>query len=215
MGGTVGFKKGGYVSMRNVTVRTLIEIAYALPDYRLSRGPAWTASAGYDVEAKPEQPVDEEIAMLMLQNMLAERFHVRVHHESTAVSGFNLVVEKGGSRLQLSNAQGIGFRIQSMDEIQGPGNMAMLARTLRGVLRAPVEDHTGLNGKYDIQVKWSREEGAPMASAASVDNGGSMAAEPTVSIFTALKQQLGLSLEASKMSVDLIVIDGVERPTEN
>jgi uncharacterized protein (TIGR03435 family) len=201
--------------MRNVTVTTLMGIAYGAADYQLSRGPGWTTSAGYDIDAKPEQPVGEETGKLMLQNMLADRFQLRVHHENTTVNGFHLVVDKGGNKLQTVDAPGIGFRISSMEELQGPGNMTMLARFLKAVLRAPVDDQTGLTGKYDIRMKWSLDSGTGMASAASAGSGGLPAAEPTVSIFMALKQQLGLSLDAAKVPIDLIVVDRVERPTEN
>jgi uncharacterized protein (TIGR03435 family) len=201
--------------MRNVTVRTLIGIAYALPDYRLSRGPAWTSSTGYDVEAKPEQPVDEEQAKLMLQNLLAERFSLKVHHETASVAGFSLVVNKGGSKMPPTDSGRMGFQIVSMEGIRGPGTMASLALALKAVLRAPVEDHTGLTDHYNIQLKWSPDGAPAITTAASSDAGGSMASEPTLSIFTALRQQLGLSLETSKVTLDLIVIDRVERPTEN
>jgi len=208
MGGTIGIKRGGSVSMRNVNARLLIEIAYDLQDYQLSRGPAWTTSTGYDIDAKPETAVDEEVAKLMLQNMLAARFQLRVHHENSTVNAFHLVVDKGGSKLQPSEAPGIGFRIQSMKELQGPADMTMLARYLKAILHVPVDDQTGLTGKYDIRMKWSDE----MSTA---DHAGLSAAEPSVSIFTALKQQLGLSLETTKVPIDVIVIDRVEKPTEN
>ena len=204
LGGNVGIGRGGKLSMRNVPVRELIKIAYNLADYQLSRGPAWTASAGYDVEAKPEKSVSADVARVMMQNMLAERFQLRVHHENPAVAGFNLVVDKGGSKLRSSDAPGIGFGTFTREEIQGPADMPMLARVLSQSLRAPVEDRTGIAGKYDIHVKWSRD-----------DNGNVTPDEPTMSIFAALKLQLGLSLETSKVPIDLLVIDRLERPTEN
>ena len=215
MGGTIGFKRDGSVSMRNVTARTLIEMAYGLPDYRLSPGPAWTTSTGYDVDAKPEQPVGEDQAELMLQALLAERFSLRVHHDRATVSGFSLVVDKGGSKLHPTPSDRVGFRMVTMEQTQGPGTMAMFALALKALLRAPVEDHTGLNGVFDIQLK-TNPEGAPaVPSAASGDAGGLTPSEPATSIFAALKQQLGLRLEATKVPIDVIVIDRVEKPTEN
>jgi uncharacterized protein (TIGR03435 family) len=92
------------------------------------------------------------------------------------------------------------------DKIEGPGTMRMLALVLKGLLRAPVEDRTGLDGKYDVAVRWTPEDGAPA---------GAAAAEPTVSIFTAVKLQLGLNLEKVNVPIDLLVIDNVERPSEN
>jgi uncharacterized protein (TIGR03435 family) len=158
---------------------------------------------GYDIEAKPEKPVDRATALLMFQNMLAERFHLRIHHESSTVAGFHLVVDKGGSRLKASEAKAIGFSVQSMEELRGPADTPMLARVLTLFLHAPVEDHTGLTGNYDMEVKWTP------------DNGASASAEPGPDLFMALRQQLGLNLEKVNVSIDLIVIDNVERPTEN
>jgi uncharacterized protein (TIGR03435 family) len=168
MGGTIGIKQGGSLSTRNVPVRVLIGMAYELPDYRLSGGPAWIASTGYDVETKPASAVDAKTARLMLQNLLAERFSLKVLREDATVNGFSLVVDKGGSKLKPSEAQGIGFRFMGPDKIQGPGDMRMLVWTLRGLLQAPVEDHTGIAGKYDIDLKWTPDSAAGSAGEPSV-----------------------------------------------
>jgi len=197
-----GIRPGGRVSASNAPVRVLILMAYGLQDYQLSGGPAWVASTGYDVEAKPASAVDAKTARLMLQNLLAERFSLKVHHEDATINGFHLVVDKGGSRLKVSDAPGIGFRIMGSDRIQGSGDMGMLVSALRGTLRAPVEDHTGISGSYDIDLKWTADVAAGSAS------------EPSVSIFAAIRE-LGLSLEATKVPIDKMVIDRVERPTEN
>lgn len=143
MGGWPGIRPGGSLSMRNVPVRMLIQIAYGLAGYEVSRGPAWTESVGYDIEAKPEHPVKKETGRLMFQNLLAERFHLRVHREKSIVPGFRLLVAKGGNRLKQSESKNYGFRIQSMVEIQGVADMPVLAETLRGILGAPVEDQPG------------------------------------------------------------------------
>jgi uncharacterized protein (TIGR03435 family) len=203
MSGMIGIGRGGTLSMRNVALDTLIKIAYDLRSYELAGGPGWVASTRYDVAAKPEHAVDESTARLMFQNLLAERFHLLVHHEQAAVNGFNLVVDKGGSNLKPSEGSAIGFRFMGPDKIQGPGDMRLLVWVLRGQLGVPVEDHTGIAGKYDIDLKWT-----PDSVAAS-------ATDPSVSIFAAIREQLGLGLETSKVAIDRIVIDRVERPTEN
>jgi len=126
-----------------------------------------------------------------------------VHHEDATVNGFSLVVDKGGSKLKPSEAPGIGFRFMGPDKIQGPGDVRMLVSTLRGLLQAPAEDHTGIAGKYDIDLEWIPDTVAASAS------------EPSVSVFAAIREQLGLNLETIKVPIDRIVIDRVERPTEN
>jgi uncharacterized protein (TIGR03435 family) len=198
-----GIKPGGSVSMRNVTVRMLVELAYGLSDYQFFGGPAWMGTTGYDVEAKPAGAVDLETARLMLRTLLTERFGLKVHREKGTVNGFNLTVDKGGIKIKLSEAPGAGFGIMGSGRIQGSGDMEMFASTLRGTLRAPVEDRTGIAGSYDIDLKWTPDEPATPAS------------EPSVPIFAAIRQQLGLSLETTKVGIDKLVIDRVERPTEN
>jgi uncharacterized protein (TIGR03435 family) len=198
-----GVRPGGRVSGSNVTVRVLILIAYGLQDYQLSGGPAWVSSTGFDVDARPASPVDSKTARLMLQNLLAERLSLKVHHEDAMVNGFHLVVDKGGSKLKPSDGTGIGFRITGASKMMGSGDMPNLVSALTGMLRAPVEDHTGLTGKYDLDLQWTPDSETASAS------------EPSVSVFVALRDQLGLSLETTKIKIDRVVIDRVERPTEN
>jgi uncharacterized protein (TIGR03435 family) len=203
-GGNGRMRPGGAISMTNATVRQLIELAYELQDYQLSGGPGWIATTCYDLEAKPASAVDAKTARLMLQNLLAERLSLKVHHEDATINGFHLAVDKGGSKLKASDAPGIGFRIMFSDtyRIQGSGDMGKLVSALRGMLRAPVEDRTGMAGSYDIDLKWTADVAAGSAS------------EPSVSIFAAIRE-LGLSLETAKVAIDRIVIDHLERPAEN
>lgn len=108
--------------------------------------------------------------------------------------------------MRAPETEGVGFRTVTMDEIHGAGTMPMLVSALKAVMTGPVEDRTGLTGAFDIQLKWDRER------AGSTDGG---ATEPTLSVFSAITQQLGLNLVASKVPIDVVVIDRVEHPTEN
>lgn len=198
-----GIRPGGRVSASNAPVRVLIMMAYGLRDYQFAGGPAWVSSTGYDVEARPASAVDPKTARLMLQNLLAERLSLKVHHEDAMVNGFHLVVDKGGSKLKASDANGMGFRIMGSSKMLGAGDLQNLVEALTGMLRAPVEDHTGLTGKYDLDLQWT-----PDSDTASTS-------EPSVSVFAAIREQLGLSLETTKVKIDRVVIDRVERPSEN
>ncbi len=198
--------------MRNVTLKTLIALAHEVEDYRISGGPGWITSARYDVDAKPAAPVDAGQARLMLQALLGERFGLRVHHETTPVPGYRLVVEKSG-KLRNSDGEREGFEVVSPGEIRGPATMAMLVYALKAVLGSPVADATGLTGKYEIELKWKSDSSAAAASAVP---GVTTASEPELTIFTAIRQQLGLGLKAGKVPVDMIVVDGAMRkPEEN
>lgn len=170
MNGYVGIRPGGSLSMGNITLEFLISLAYGLESYRISGGPAWIASERYNINAKPAAPASRDIAMLMFQNLLAERFNLQVHHEIKTVDGYILTAPKGDFKMRkLGPADPVGFRFQQPGHIQGPGTMAMLTVVLKGSLGVPVEDQTGLTGKYEVAIEWSQNEaddGAPSIQAA-------------------------------------------------
>ncbi len=98
--------------------------------------------------------------------------------------------------------------------VEAPGTtLDEFSRTLRLVLDRPVIDKTGITGRFDILVKFARE-GTELAA---IRLAGPPPSDPTSppSIFTALQEQLGLRLEPGKGPVDTLVIDHIERPTEN
>jgi uncharacterized protein (TIGR03435 family) len=199
VGGSDGFR-GGRFGIRNATLKHLIQIAYGVEHYRVSGGPAWLDSERYSVEAKPGSPVNDETARLMLQALLAERFGLKLHRTTTTVPGYTLLAEKGDEKLSKSTAEGVGFRFMTSEKIEGPGTMDMLARVLKGILGSPVEDQTGLKEKYDINLTYKN----------------STEAEFGLSIFTAVKLQLGLTLKAGKIPIEILVVDQANKqPTAN
>lgn len=105
-------------------------------------------------------------------------------------------------RLQQGPGQMMGARVTMKD----------FASTLSTVLKRTVIDKTGLNGTYDIGLKWTPDE--PPASLPS-DAQATPQAEPGPSIFTAISEQLGLRLESQKGPVEVIVIDHAEKPSPN
>lgn len=200
MNGYVGIRPGGSLRMGNVTLEQLISLAYGLENYRISGGPAWINVERYSIDAKPVSPVSRDVARLMFQNLLAERFHLRVHHENKTVNGYIPMAPKGDVKMQkLGAADPIGFRFQQPDHIQGPGTMDMLTLTLTGVLGVPVEDQTGITGKYDLAIEWIPNE---------TDDGG-----PSIQV--ALSEHLGLVLKRDKVPIEVLVIDHVEKPSPN
>ncbi|HEY3840511.1 MAG TPA: TIGR03435 family protein [Bryobacteraceae bacterium] len=204
------YLKGGRVDLRNHTLKSLIGLAYGVEYYRITGGPGWLDTARYNVEAKPAAPCNYEQTRLMLQALLAERFGLQLHHQTTVVQGYKLNVDKGGSKLHRSSKPDEGFHVMSAEEISGPAPLDMLGRVLQGILGAPVEDDTHLDGKYDFELKWKANNSADPQAATAV------ASEPELTIFTAVRQQLGLVLKPAKVPVDMIVIDHAERtPREN
>jgi len=177
------------------------------------------------VEAQKKLSKDDsaEQRRQMMQAMLADRFKLKVHHETKELSMYDLVIARGGSKLKDADpndsyANGIkgvdgkarpGMMRIGMGEMTAQGvPVSNLANYLAQLLHKQVVDKTGLTGKYDISMKWQPDD-MPAESREATG------ADSAPSIFTALQEQLGLKLEAVKGPVDTIVVDHVEMPSEN
>ena len=217
-------------------MKELIKIAYDLnygADQQVSGGPAWTGSARFDIEAKEDPALGEKLQKLssdergkqlrqMLRGLLADRFKLQVHHESSELSVYELVMPKSGSKLMPSVAQPSSIdadnsaKPRSWIRFAGKGllegNDADAATLVTALSMQPeiggrlVVDKTGLTGKYDFTLKWTPDMGQG-ADPPGADAG------PT--LFTALQEELGLRLQPTKAPVDVIVIDHVELPSRN
>ena len=184
-----------------ITTKSLIAYAYDVRDFQVSGGPSWVGSDEYDIVAKPEGEAGNERILAMARGLLAERFNLTLHHESKEMPVLALVVAKGGPRLHPSVGTG-GPEVRG-----GRGRlvarkvtMALFAAQLAGrVLGRPVLDRTGIAGEFDVDLQWTPDESRDLGP----------------SIFTALQEQLGIKLESQKGSVDVLVVDHVERPSAN
>lgn len=220
---------------KNVTLLKLIRAAYGIPldaeDSRISGGPTWLNSARYDIDAKIDSSVLEELKKLtpdqstlaqqhMLQELLADRFKLTVHHETRNLPIYTLVIAKSGSKLQEAKPGEVSSSSYSGPErtqfITGQAkSIASLVRMLSVSLGCPVFDKTGLPGKYDFNLEWSPDDGQNPSGSRSDDGASSQPDSNTSSIFTAIQEQLGLRLLSGKGPVDIVVIDHVERPSSN
>ena len=218
----------------NLDISNLIMNSYHLTSADLIFGlPGWTRSAHFDVNAKVVTPDKQVIDKLtddqrraMILDILKERFHFQAHLETKILPVYDLVLAKGGPKFtggKGPNAdtaaamakRGItasnGAMIVYDGEITGGGiPISSLVFSLTGAVGRTVIDKTGLTGNYDIELKWTPENGGQP----SADN-GQTDAQSGPSIFTALEEQLGLKLESAKGPVQTLVVDHVEMPTEN
>ena len=148
----------------------------------------------------------------MLQALLAERFQMRVLRETKELPVYALVVGKSGPQLHEAEGAGNGMRIGRGRVTTQAISMEPFAKNLGKLLGRTVVDRTGLEGKFAFTLEWTPDPGQPMGllgpSPASADDSGP-------SIFTALQEQLGLKLEPQKGPVEILVIDHVEKPSEN
>lgn len=193
----------GRVTYMNVTVRSLLRQAYGLKVYPLSVPGDALSTDRYDVIAKRPPDTSKEQTMLMLQALLKERFKLSVHRETKELPIYALVPGKNGPKFREVQDDG------STPEIGSGGghqirahhiSMKVLASTLQGYIGDSVEDKTGLAGQYDLNLDFTPDE--------------NMSADGE-SLFEAVQRQLGLKLEIQKGPVDVVVVDHVEKPSEN
>lgn len=203
-------------------LRVLIAAAYNLSQKAVSGGPAWIDSDLYDVVAKTPGEVrpNLEEQMAMLRKLLADRFNLTFHREKKEMSVYTLTVAKNGPKLKESesttaNPEGpppLVF-VLSPDVVRVPARSATTTEFTYILQRAafdrPVLDQTGLTARYDFELEFSPDE--------SVFGGilrpSGEATKPH--LFRAIQEQLGLKLEATRGLVDSMVIDKIDRPSEN
>jgi len=234
---SVGLHPGRFTT-KNATTKSIIEFAYNLrSDTQLTGGPGWVNSDRYDIEAKIEDPLFTKISKLppeqmeeqvrfMVQSLLANRFGLRVSHSTREVLGYALVMAPNGPKLvEATGPDSKGFQGTMMQ----PGKItftdaptALLADVLSNEPDLGgrfVFDETGLKGKYNFALQWTADGPASSPKEAGGDLPIMNAAAPPdtsgPSIFTAIKEQLGLKLESRKGPIDVLIIDRIETPTEN
>jgi len=221
---SLGARPGGRLIAANQTVRNLIRNAFNVQPFQLIGGPDWLDADRFDIQAKAaDADVDEKGMlsisgfMLRLQALLEDRFKMVAHWEMRELPVYALVVEspgKLGSKLKphtgdcLNRQPGgappppgsihCGTR-GTAGKMTGSGiTIGTFARNLSGATGRYVIDRTELAGAYDLELEFTPDQ--------SPDTTGP-------SLFTAMQEQLGLKLEATRASVEVIVIDSVERPT--
>ncbi len=199
--------EGGRLRITNETVKLLIRAAFEIQNAQIVGGPAWLDTDRYDIEARtgsPEKIGRSELKPL-LQGLLAERFNLQFHRETRELTVYALVVAKNGPKFKAKAAD----EVTAMNTHSGPGrsqligtgvSMELLAGYIGNRLSRIVLDKTGLNETYNVTLEWAPEP-VPESS------------EP--SLVTALREQLGLRLESQKSPAEVLVIDSLQKPSEN
>jgi uncharacterized protein (TIGR03435 family) len=183
----------------------LIRVAYDVADYQVIGVPNSEASSYFELEARAESGrapgLDE--TRVMLQELLAERFQLRVHREPRDMPIYALTIARGGpkaaacSNPEAPSVYSPGFILSC----KPPMPMTRIAQFLSRETGRPVIDKTGL-GPYAFELHWLPESMQPQPDSPPV-------------LFTAIREQLGLTLEPQRAPVDSIVVDHVERPSAN
>jgi uncharacterized protein (TIGR03435 family) len=215
--------RGVEVITTNETVRDLINLAYWLHPKQVTGGPAWMESEKYDMAGKPDAPGQPNVDQMkmMIQKLLADRFQLKFHFEKRDLSAYAVRIAKTEAKIIKSQDDPKGYpawyfgRTASGTTLTFRNSpMSQVTAILQNFLDKPVVDQSGLSEKYDFTLTFTldsaqaaRLNGLPAPAADNPD------AAPDV--FTAFQQQLGLKLESTKAPVDVMVIDKVEKPSEN
>jgi uncharacterized protein (TIGR03435 family) len=195
--------------MRDVTAATCIKWAYGVQDSQIV-GPRWLQSDHFDIAARTDSPTEIEQMKLMMQNMLTDRFQLVFRRERREMKAYELKVAKGGHKLHESAANSVPDRQNSaIGTIARAITMQEFADFIAGPLNTPVLDATGLKGRYDFNLDFSTYIPADEHSMKPdyIDENGIIA--------NALQGELGLKLDMRKTTVEVMVIERVEKPSEN
>jgi uncharacterized protein (TIGR03435 family) len=214
--------RGVEVITTNTTVHDLINLAYWLHPKQLTGGPAWTESDKFDMTGKPDAPGQPNVDQMkmMIQKLLADRFQLKFHFEKRDLPAYVITIAKNGAKI--TRSQDDPKAIPGWNFGRTPSGMTMTFRNsplsqftavLQNSTDRPVVDESGLAERYDFTLTFTPD--AAQAALLGVPPPAADNPEAAPDLFTAFQQQLGLRLEPARAPVDVMVIDKVEKPSEN
>jgi uncharacterized protein (TIGR03435 family) len=192
------------LNIRHTALAEIIRRAFGLTPQELTGFPAWVNEDRWDIMAKAPAPVTDSQLWAMMQPLLQERFKLTYHREPREVSGFALVVSKKGSKLERSEGGSNEFAMSTGSFRGSNVTMGRLCGLLSSVMQKPVIDSTGLEGTFNFAIKPS-DFAAPGGTPTNLQS----------LVVTAIQEELGLKLESRKVTIDVLVIDHIEQPSEN
>jgi len=205
----------------NTTLSEIISFAYGVHSKQVLGAPPWAASEKFDIDGQPDgegAPSDKQWKG-MLQKLLVERYKLTLHHDKKELSVYVLSIAKNGPKLTKSEGDpnglpGLFFRALGALNVRN-ANMADFAGLMQqAVLDRPVLDQTGLTGRFDFTLNWTPDDSQFGGMGAKIPPPTDSASAPP-NLYTAIQEQIGLKLDATKAPADVLVIDHVEKPSEN
>ena len=204
--------KGRNVVIRNESVMYILRTAYGMQKSQFVGLPDWVKTERYNVDgvADAAGTPDADQMHALMRKLLAERFGLKAHREQRQMDVYALTVAKGGPRMEPSKSAPEAMPGNAGGQDNGRQtrkywnvSMADLAPMLQFNLDRPVVDQTGIKGRYDFTMKWTVDQ--------------ERATEPDAPpvLFTAIQEQIGLKLEATKAPADVLVVDAIQRPAAN
>ena len=206
----------------NVPLRLYMVACYRLRADQILYAPAWVDSEPFDILAEAPKQSSVEEMYLMMRNLIIERCHLKFHLENRETNIYALTVDAAGAKLQRHDAANGGEPWIEQATVAPfhskwtatAANMDIFTGRLSRMMDRPVIDMTGLAGGYDFTLTYTADPPSNLPPDAKIKNGEPIdLSGPT--IFQAVRQQLGLRLEARKGPVPVMVIEHIERPSRN
>jgi uncharacterized protein (TIGR03435 family) len=205
----------------NTTLDDLISFAYGVHAKQVIGAPAWVATDKYDINAEPDgegAPSDKQWK-IMVQKLLADRFQFGFHRDKRDLSVYVLSVTKSGSKMTKSQGDPNGLPalfFRNLGDLHvANATMADFAGLMQAaVLDRPVINQTELAGRYDFTLKWTPDDSQFSGMGAKIPPPTDSADAPP-NLYTAIQEQIGLKLDATKGAAEVLVIDKVEKPSAN
>lgn len=213
--------RGRHILTINTTANDLITFAYGLHVKQIVGAQDWLANDKFDIDGVPDvegQPSADQLRML-IQDVLADRFRLTFHHDKQELPVYALTLAKGGPKMDVTAAvpsDSRNFMFRKLGELRVTNStMQDFCKGMQSaVMDKPVVDHTGLTDRYDFNLSWTPDQSQFGQMGANLSPPADDANAPP-SLYTALQEQLGLKLEATKAAADVIVIDHLEKPSAN
>jgi uncharacterized protein (TIGR03435 family) len=210
---TGNFIVGGHrLIINNQTVTDLISFAYAVHRKQIVDGPAWLGTERFDIDGQADLPGVANLHQVqeMLQKLLHDRFDLKLHRDKRDLSIYAIKIAKGGPKLAPTASNSYGLPTQSghghgsLQQRKFTNNtMSDFALGMQVYMDRPVVNETNLSGRYDFTLKWTP------------DNAPTNEPDAPPGLFTAIQEELGLKLEATKGPADVLVIEHIEKPSAN
>ena len=215
------YVEGTHLSTRVTTLVDLMTFAYSVHALQITGGPAWVRSDRYDVLMQPNpggRPSTAQMRSIM-QGLLADRFQLKLHHATKELEVYAIVPSKRGAHLAPTTAEEAAANTATGASALGRmvaknASVAEFANLMNRYmdLQWPVVDDTHIAGKFDFDITWIPNSSQPGVTAPPPREGSP---PPAADLFAAMDEQLGLELKGRKESTDVLVIDAVDKPSEN
>lgn len=200
---------GGRFRAHATTIEFLMEWAYGLQPSQHSKGPGWFGSDRFDIVAKADHDATENEEKLMVRSLLADRFRLRLRRESKEVAAYVVSVGKSAPKLfapkdgevhamKFSVAGGPDQKVVTYHVMATRYTLAQLTDVFARRLDRAILDKTGMAGEFDFALDLTPDDSRPNPT------------DPSL-LLAAMKQQLGLNIQAEKAVVDYYEIEGADK----